>query len=130
MTNTCTLDNFLFILYCWYHRKVSDVDSVLRPKEVDVGNAMLLKIHNIVKMLLSKKFFNAKLSWLLNITYMKPVGCVLNAESLDCEVILNSIKSMFTCEYRYICSSSTCPSNAIMGEKHQQIRICHYPCLP
>ena len=83
---------------------------------------ILKRICDIVQLLLTHDFYEAKYNWLTLICGISPnTSGLLNSFGTDKQLIMYHIKTIFQRKYEYTCSSKNCPSRE--GDVGNQIDI-------
>lgn len=115
LINTCTLDNFLQILFVFYTSFTHEMRKLFES-----NNEYVMKLREAVQYLLTESFVEAKFFWFTSICNLEPneeIG-VLDGWSTDKQICFHFIRPIFLRGYTYECSSKHCPSHDI----HSSIR--------
>ena len=106
--NTCTLDNIFQILYTFYALNMHQTRKIF-----DSDHDLVKKISEVLQLLLTESFFEAKYFWLTSICNLSPTidSGVLDIYGTDKEISFFHIRHLFRRSYHFQCSSYCCPSN-------------------
>ena len=110
MENTCPLDNFFWILHCWY---LSQPQTIEFLKENDSPSKT--KLFDVVSLLLSGNFDEAKLMW-VNVNKSKgkiarKVKGALDFHGSDGSAVYAPVQDLMNRKFESVCSSAFCPKN-------------------
>ena len=108
LINTCTLDNIFQILYTFYALNMHQTRKIY-----DSDHDLVKKISEVLQLLLTESFFEAKYFWLTSICNLSPTidSGVLDISGTDEEIFFFHIRHLFRRSYHFHCSSYCCPSN-------------------
>ena len=107
INNTCPLDPFLQILYTFYSLNIQEMRKLFENEHRHVQ-----QICEVVQLLLTDAFADAKYFWLTNICGFSPDldRNILDSFGTDKQIILYHIQDLFQRKYIYLCSSDQCPT--------------------
>ena len=85
------------------------IHEMRKPFESD--HPIVKQIREVVQLLLTDAFNGAKHYWLTEIcTFSPDSNNIINSRGTDKNITLYHIRNIFQRQYKYICSSDTCPS--------------------
>ena len=125
LKNTCTVDNFLWIIYCWYLCYPDTLDFIRNSDLINVSN-----LYEVVNLMFSEKFDDAKVRWLSLTETSAYVGSSNDGNTLDfygthAGVAYAYIKDFSERKFEAKCTSSFCP-----GTKTDILRGCDIDYIP
>ena len=112
LINSCTVDPFLQTLYMFYSLNIQEMRKLFESDHIIVK-----MICEVVQMLLTEAFTDAKVYWLTKIcSFSFDIDTqVLDSFSTDKQITLYHIRHLFKRKYQFICSSDHCPSKSIVN---------------
>ena len=117
--NTCPVDNFLWICYCWY-LSFPDTLNFVKNSPLNIGR----HFYEVISLLLSGSFDGAKVKWLsvCNETSYEGAtkdGKMLNFYGTDAGLVYDTLSELFERSFDPECTSKNCPGNC---------KTVHYGC--
>ena len=104
--NTCTIDNFLQIIYMFYALNIEHMQHLFSSTGTEINH-----VREVVQLLLSESFNDAKFHWLTEICAFSPnvSSGKIDAWSTDKQLVYHNIRGIFRRCYSFSCSSFYCP---------------------
>ena len=109
--NSCTVDPFLQILYVFYSLNIHKMRKLFESEHIIVK-----MVREIVQLLLTEAFTDAKLYWLNKICSLSidMDNKVIDSFGTDKQFTLYHIRYLFRRRYEFICSACRCPSKSLV----------------
>lgn len=116
ITNTWTLDNILQIFYKFYAMNISQTRKIF-----DSDDVLVKKISELLQLLLTESFVEAKLFRCTSICNMSLTNDIVDLFGTDKQISFYHIRDLFTRKCQFNCTSNDCPTNSTCGVKPDRV---------